>query len=82
MKTPVDNIKNLSYLKVREQIVISISYKIFEDKFTQYNERKRAYLTQSPPANGELFLQCKARIYPYIWLYAQPKMSIRTKLTT
>ncbi len=48
VKTPVDNIKNLSYLKVREQIVISISYKIFEDKFTQYNERKRAYLTQSP----------------------------------
>jgi hypothetical protein len=29
-------------------VIISINYKISEDKFTQYNEHKRAYLTQTP----------------------------------
>lgn len=48
LKTPVENIKTITYLKRGEQIVVSISYKLFEDKLTQYTERKRAYLTQSP----------------------------------
>ncbi len=47
-KTPVENLNNLTYLKRGEQIIISASYKIFEDKSIQYNERKRAYLTQTP----------------------------------
>ncbi|MFH0783793.1 MAG: L,D-transpeptidase [Pseudomonadota bacterium] len=51
MKTPIENIKTLSYLKRQEQIICSINYKIFEDKVTQYNERKRSYLTQSPTGN-------------------------------
>jgi len=43
-----DTIQTLSYLQLGQQIVISISYKSFEKKVTQYNEFKRAYLTQSP----------------------------------
>ncbi len=50
-KTPIENIKTLTYLKRGEQIIISIGYKIFDDKLTQYNERKRAYLTQAPTGN-------------------------------
>ncbi len=51
LKTPIENIKTLTYIKRGEQIVVSISYKLFEDKFTQYTERKRAYVTQSPAGN-------------------------------
>ncbi len=50
-KIPIDNLKTLSYLKLGQQLVISASYKIVEDKETQYNERKRAYLAQSPNGN-------------------------------
>jgi murein L,D-transpeptidase YafK len=45
---PSENIQTLSYLKRKDQVVISVSYKVFDDKLTQYNERKRAYLTQLP----------------------------------
>lgn len=48
---PVENIKSLTYFKQQEQAIVSINYKIFEDKLTQYSERKKAYLTQSPSGN-------------------------------
>ncbi len=50
-KTSVDNISNLNYLKRGEQIIISASYKKFEDKLTQYSERKRTYLAKAPNGN-------------------------------
>lgn len=50
-KIPIDNIKSLSYIKRGEQIVVSIHYILFDDKLTQYSERKRAYLTQIPAGN-------------------------------
>jgi len=51
VKTPIEDIKTLTYFKQREQMMVSINYKIFEDKLTQYTERKRAYLRQSPAGN-------------------------------
>lgn len=45
---PSENIKTLSYLQHQEQVVISVSYKVFDDQLTQYNEQKRAYLRQLP----------------------------------
>jgi murein L,D-transpeptidase YafK len=51
VKTPIEDIKTLTYFKQREQIMVSINYKIFEDKLTQYTERKRAYLRQTPSGN-------------------------------
>ena len=51
VKTPIENIKTLTYFKQRDQMMVSINYKIFEDQFTQYTERKRAYLSQSPAGN-------------------------------
>jgi murein L,D-transpeptidase YafK len=50
-KIPLENIKTLSYLKQGPQAIISITYSVFDDKLTQYNERKRAYLTHSPTGN-------------------------------
>lgn len=60
-KTPVENIKNLMYLKRGEQIIISASYKIFEDKLTQYSERKRAYLVQAPNGNWRTLCAIQAQ---------------------
>jgi murein L,D-transpeptidase YafK len=51
VKIPVENIKTLTYFKLREQMMVSINYKILEDKLTQYTERKRAYLSLSPSGN-------------------------------
>ncbi len=45
---PIENIRTLSYLQRQEQVVISVSYKVFDDELTQYNEHKRAYLRQLP----------------------------------
>lgn len=50
-KVPIDNIKSLSYIKRGEQIVVSVHYTLFDDKLTQYSERKRAYLAQLPSGN-------------------------------
>ena len=47
---PIDNIKTLSSLRLRDQAVISLTYKVLEDQATQYQERRRTYLTQG--ANG------------------------------
>lgn len=45
---PIENIRTLSYLQRQEQVVISVSYKVFDDGLTQYNEQKRAYLRRQP----------------------------------
>ena len=46
--TPIEKIQTLSYLKFREQIIVSASYILSDETQTQYNEHKRAFLRQSP----------------------------------
>ncbi len=45
---PIENIRTLSYLQHQEQVVISASYKVFDEELTQYNERKRMYQRRLP----------------------------------
>jgi murein L,D-transpeptidase YafK len=50
-KTPIEKIQTLTYLKFRDQIIVSVSYVLSDEKMTQYNEHKRSFLRQSPSGN-------------------------------
>ncbi len=71
-QTPIENIKTLSYFKRQDQIICSINYKIFEDKLTQYNERKRTYLVQSPSGNWRTLLAVQTQDIPPTILALHP----------
>ncbi|MBU1567896.1 MAG: L,D-transpeptidase [Proteobacteria bacterium] len=77
--TPVENIKNLTYLRRGEQVIISASYKIFEDKLTQYNEHKRAYLAKTPTGNWRTLYAVQNQAPPPTILALHPTKTESTK---
>ena len=82
-KDPTENIKTLSYIKLGEQLIISISYVLSDDKLTQYTEHKRSFLTQSSNGNWRtLFAVQHQDSSPRILAFHPIKKNERTEKTS
>lgn len=70
-KYPLETIQNLSFIKQKNQAIVSVSYKDIDDTSIKYQSRQRVYVSQSPSRYWRTVSATQSVESPYI-LARQP----------